>query len=354
MRSDRFAVALMAVIVAVLAPGCEAGDRSAPIPSVPVAAAFLDERHGWIGAADGIWYTDDGGRKWTHQFPSQEAVIRLGFVDPQNGWALTQSSAALRTQNGGADWITLDVPGASLRAVDLVSPAHAVATDGNGLLVSRDGGKTWDRSRPPLPLADLDFVSEEEGWAAGEGQVWHTRDGGETWSAQLTLPEPDRWLGDTFVRFPSETSGWVLFCLGQGAAYQETYLLYGTTDGGRTWTPRLVGGWPWPFEAEAPEAPQGPGGYPVAFDARADTAWVAVYSPAAGHLEVVRVTLGGAPPVSSDKIPIEDPRKPTVGISFVDTETGWLVMSDSQQKKTAILRSDDGGTSWTSTIDNPR
>ena len=53
MRSDRFAVALMAVIVAVLAPGCEAGDRSAPIPSVPAAAAFLDERHGWIGRQTG-------------------------------------------------------------------------------------------------------------------------------------------------------------------------------------------------------------------------------------------------------------------------------------------------------------
>lgn len=103
-------------------------------------------------------------------------------------------------------------------------------------------------------------------------------------------PEPDQWLGHTIVRITSETSGWALFCLGQGAGSQEPCLLYSTTDGGRTWTPELIGRWL--FEAPAPEAPQGPGGYPVALDAWADTAWVAVYSPAGGHLEVVRVTMG--------------------------------------------------------------
>lgn len=112
--------------------------------------------------------------------------------------------------------------------------------------------------------------------------------------------------------------------------------------------------WPWPFAAEAPEAPAGPGGYPVALDARADTAWVAVYSPAAGHLEVARVTLGGAPPVSGDKIPIADPRKPAAGMSFVDTRTGWLVVSDSQHRQTAILRSGDGGKSWAATLGDLR
>jgi len=327
------------------------GGPGASIPSVPLAAAFLDESHGWAGAADGIWHTEDGGQTWTKRFASEEPVVRLGFLDPQNGWALTRSSVLLNTQDDGENWIRLGSAGTPFRAVDFVSPAHAVATDGNGLLVSGDGGQTWHRTGSPLPFADLDFVSEEEGWAAGEGRIWHTRDGGETWTAQLTLPEPDKWLGHTFVRFTSETSGWVLFCLGQGAGSQEPYLLYGTTDGGRTWTPRLIGRWL--FQAPAPEAPQGPGGYPVALDARAETAWVAVYSPAGGHLEVVRVTMGGAPPVSGDKIPIGDPGKPAVGISFVDPETGWLVMSDSRHQKTAILRSDDGGQSWMDVAKNP-
>lgn len=346
-KSFRFPLALLAVIVAVLASACEVEDRNASIPSVPTAASFLDDSHGWIGAADGIWYTEDGGKTWTRQFPSQEPVIRLEFSDSQNGWALTQSFAVLSTRNGGKDWITVEIPGVSLRAVDFVGPAHVVATDGNGLLVSRDGGKTWDRIGSDLPFADLDFVSEEEGWAAGQGQVWYTSDGGKTWIPQLTLPEPDKWLGYTSVRFTTANTGWVLFCLGQGAGSQETYLLYGTTDGGRTWTPQLANPWPWPFQAEQPEGPLGPGGYPRAFDAWADTAWVAVYSPAAGHLEVVRVTMDGAPPVSGDPISVSDP---TVDISFVDARTGWLVVSDSQRTKAAILRSADGGQSWTAII----
>lgn len=327
-------------------------DRNASAPAVPTAVAFLNESHGWVGAADGIWHTQDGGQNWTLQFPSQEPVIRLGFLDPQNGWALTGSAALLRTENGGEDWSAAETPGAALRAVDFVGPAHVVATDGNGLLVSRDGGKTWDRTGSPLPFSDLDFVSAEEGWAAGEGQIWHTRDGGTTWSAQLTLPEPDKWLGHTFVRFTSESSGWVLFCLGQGAGSQETYLLYSTTDAGRTWTPRLIGRWPWPFAEPAPEAPHGPGGYPVALGAWAETAWVAVYSPAGGHLEVARVTMGGAPPVVSDKIPVGGPAKPTAGFSFVDPKTGWLVVSDSQRTQGAILRTADGGQFWTAVLGN--
>lgn len=329
------------------------GHGSGPVPSVPLAAAFVDEIRGWVGAADGIWYTEDGGRRWTRRVLTQEPVIRLGFLDSHHGWALTPSGALLRTESGGEEWTPAENPGASLRSVDLVSPAQAVATDGEGLLVSRDGGRTWDRTGPPLPFADLDFVREDEGWAAGMGQIWHTRDGGKTWEAQLTLPEPDRWQGFTFVRFPSATSGWVLFCLGQGAASQETYLLYSTADGGRTWTPRLIGPWPWPFQAEAPEAPPGPGGYPVAFDAWAQTAWLAVYSPASGDLEVVRVTLGEAPPVASDKIPVGGSQKPTVGLSFVDEQTGWLVISDSRHHGTAILRSDDGGGSWMNAAGNP-
>src|SRR5690606_4047442 len=77
-KSFRFPLALLAVIVAVLASACEVEDRNASIPSVPTAASFLDDSHGWIGAADGIWYTEDGGKTWTRQFPSQEPVIRLG------------------------------------------------------------------------------------------------------------------------------------------------------------------------------------------------------------------------------------------------------------------------------------
>eukprot|EP00462_Mataza_sp_D1_P024173 CAMPEP_0175144230 /NCGR_PEP_ID=MMETSP0087-20121206/13995_1 /TAXON_ID=136419 /ORGANISM="Unknown Unknown, Strain D1" /LENGTH=498 /DNA_ID=CAMNT_0016428633 /DNA_START=47 /DNA_END=1543 /DNA_ORIENTATION=+ len=64
------------------------------------------------------------------------------------------------------------------------------------ILVTRDGGKTWNvtnqDSDPACSLTDAVFVSDQEAWVTGghltsldfEGRFWHTTDGGSTWTKE--------------------------------------------------------------------------------------------------------------------------------------------------------------------------
>lgn len=331
------------------APATSSNERPATgaqlIPASPTAVAFQDPQHGWVGGADGIWKTDDGGKTWTQQFYSREPVVQLNLAAANHVWALTQSSILAHSSDGGRNWTQTKTTGPQYRIIDFVSSTFGAATDGNSLFVSRDGGVTWDQTDGTFPFANLDFVSEQEGWAAGHGEVRHTSDGGKTWNVQLTLSEQDLWLGRTYVRFTSKMTGWVLFCLGQGAASQEPYLLYGTHDGGQTWMPQLIGRWL--FNTPVPKAPNGPGGYPIALAAEGENAWVVVDSPAAGYLEVVRLTGEGSSPVLGRTIPVAGSQRPTVGLSFANADTGWLVIGGVQRGQGTIFRSEDGGSSWT-------
>lgn len=312
----------------------------------PTTIAFSDPLHGWIGGANGIWGTGDGGKTWTHLFSSRDPIVQVESHDPNNLWALTSSSVLVMTHDGGRSWTQTAPTAAKFSIVDFTSPIFGAATDGRALYLSRDGGATWTSREAPVPIAALNFVDSEDGWIAGGGEVWHTGDGGKTWRIQLRVPGGDAWRGLTSIRFTSKSTGWALFCLGQGAASQEPYVLYGTSDGGRNWTPRLVTPGLWLIDMPALDAPSGPGGYPAALAVYDPIAWVVVHSPASGYLEVVQVTADGSAPTAKGKITVATSRPPVIGMSFASAQNGWIVTGTSRPKQGAVLRTKDGGETW--------
>jgi photosystem II stability/assembly factor-like uncharacterized protein len=183
-------------------------------PGVAVKApAFLSialnsDRFLWLVTGEGreIVRTSDGGATWEHTpSPPDEQFWELSFVDPLNGWAVTDRSTIWRTTDGGASWVNI------------------------GRLLYDDGLSEHE-------VAQMYFRDDQSGWVVTALLVWRTEDGGYNWSASQPDLSDERGTVQLFRGcFIDAQTGWVT---GTGGAF------YATSDGGRSWTrnPRLCDG----------------------------------------------------------------------------------------------------------------
>lgn len=110
--------------------------------------------------------------------------------------------------------------------VKAISAEKAIVVGyGGKILVTTDGGKTWQAkpSGTDLALYNVKFVDEQNGWVCGQGGlILHTTDGGETWHKQESgITQPI-----FAVSFVDKNYGWAV-------SEQATYLR--TTSGGESW-----------------------------------------------------------------------------------------------------------------------
>ncbi|HVF03536.1 MAG TPA: hypothetical protein VNA20_01730 [Frankiaceae bacterium] len=142
--------------------------------------------------------TDDGGSTWkTHAAPCPDAYRRgLSSYAPDGLWVLCSGNTDGRQEvatstDGGATWRTHRLPARGEEAGELraLSPTDAWRTGArSGLLVTRDGGRTW-RAAPDIRtrVFALTFLDATHGWVLDrDGHVWRTTDGA-TW-ARLGRP----------------------------------------------------------------------------------------------------------------------------------------------------------------------
>lgn len=254
-----------------------------------VAAGFPDRLHGWVLSANNrLLVTADGGSSWKAVPFAQPtffgAVQEMGFTSVDQGWALgnigkqrIQAASACkrrwaqgiaaggkastglppgctaafepllyRTQDGGRTWSPGYVPqGVVLQAAWLVSRQDGWAigrlqdaTESAGsdwLLQTQSGGKSW---KPVVSLSSLssssvfgvpvDAVNRREVWLAIGSNLFGTEDGGSTWT-EVHLPATVA-AGEVPVRFVSPRIGWL----------ESSSGLFQTTDGGRNWTERMT------------------------------------------------------------------------------------------------------------------
>ena len=189
-------------------------------------------------ASGGVWRTDDNGVNFEPIFDDEPVqIIGDVAIDPSNGdsiWVGTGENNSSRSSYGGV-----------------------------GVFHSADGGKTWTRKG----LEDTDRIgrivvdprdskrvyvgSLGKLYTPGGGRgVYRTKDGGETWEQVLATSGEDGWTGIIdLVMDPSRPdvlyaaawhrtrSPWDFVESGAGSG------IYKSTDGGDTWT-RLEGGFP--------------------------------------------------------------------------------------------------------------
>ncbi len=117
--------------------------------------------------------------------------------------------------------------GNDLSDIFTINATTAVAVGESGTFVkTTDNGQTW--SSYPIPTdEDLNavwFADTQNGWIAGDGAVlFHTSDGGETWEEQDSCSPYTL----TDIHFINENTGWIAGNAGS---------ICHTTDGGATWS----------------------------------------------------------------------------------------------------------------------
>jgi photosystem II stability/assembly factor-like uncharacterized protein len=193
--------------------------------------------------------------RWVDQPSGTAASLRgVSAVSERVAWASGARNTVLRTTDGGATWAPRPVPGAdsldfrSLRAVDERVAYVASAGDGAAgharIYRTSDGGATWT-----LVLADttkgvffdaLGFWDADHGLAlsdpvGGRFVVLATDDGGRTWRRADAMPpardgEAAFAAGGAALAVAGPSSAWFVTGGTSGAR------VFHSADRGRTWT----------------------------------------------------------------------------------------------------------------------
>lgn len=144
-------------------------------------------------------HSDD--QSWTLLAPGMEhSLFGVSFPTAQEGWAVGAAGVILHTADGGATW-TPQTSGTDkeLLAVHFLDSMYGWAVGAAGVMLeTRDGGQSWhDRSlRADVNLNDLFFLDAQTGWVVGEyGAVLRTTDGGAAWE-QIAGNIPDTGAAD--------------------------------------------------------------------------------------------------------------------------------------------------------------
>ena len=285
---------------------------------------FADAQHGWIAGGEYniagglIGRTSDGGTTWVFSSgmlsPVQQAdglkFEALHFFDARRGVAASDGGKIFVTSDGGENWGDVRAwSGATDYLFDLefLNDRTGWAIGLAGVLKTTDGGNRWvtlakETKEGKVEGRAIDFVDANRGFVVGQhARAMRSTDGGRTWM-QVELPlrhdeRPDFW--DVF--FVDEREGWI--------SGEEGTLLH-TADGGITWTHRDLG---IPGVRSAPK------------------------------LERIR---------RGNRVDVIDAGDRTPGLTlaevdFVDARRGWIAGFFANHGKSLILRTIDGGVTWT-------
>ncbi|MBI2619060.1 MAG: T9SS type A sorting domain-containing protein [Ignavibacteriales bacterium] len=151
----------------------------------------------------------------------------------------------MKSTNGGASWLSKDMNGYAYGLVDVhfftadsgiaVGMTDSTNEISSGIILTTvDSGETWDTSyvssqigewcwKISFPTRMVGYVSLQRN-SGSPVNVLKTADGGLTWTEQR-LADFNYYVQG--IGFLDETTGWV--------GGNNTYPVYGTTDGGSTW-----------------------------------------------------------------------------------------------------------------------
>jgi len=267
------AVALVAGCAGSAPVSARVASRPAAPPLSVLSVSFVSAADGWLLAtpcADHpqtcrtvvLRKTVDGGRTWSavpapaappadmyQASPPPDAVGTIVFTSASQGWAF--GPALWRTNDGGASWQRVQVPGGGVRELAAGAGRVLVLTErcrpggwpcSAQVYAAAAGTADW-RAVPGTGIAGIQFaglaVSGAEGYLIGAAPQDQGRPvllgGPVTGSARWRpLPSP---CGSTWTAaLATAPGGWLfLGCGAEPGAGQQVKVAYLSADGGRTW-----------------------------------------------------------------------------------------------------------------------
>ena len=161
----------------------------------------------------------------------------LYFADADHGWVVGRLGTAIVTDDGGHTWTPVTIDELDSRGVYFSDTQNGWVVGREGkLYLSTDGGYVWERKiftgYPQMDdLFEVMFVNDTEGFILGYHGVFVTEDGGSDWV--------NNWL--PIVEYRGAWSMTVLdeenaYLLGSKWTDSDPELIYATEDGGLTWS----------------------------------------------------------------------------------------------------------------------
>jgi photosystem II stability/assembly factor-like uncharacterized protein len=129
-----------------------------------ISPGYADDETLFVGTESGIFRSTNGGRAWREvDFSPDLAPVLSLAISPnyaQDGILLagTEAHGLFHSHDGGGTWESLSTaaPGGTVNSIllapDFPAQAHVLALLADGLVVSRDGGRTWSKWGADLPL----------------------------------------------------------------------------------------------------------------------------------------------------------------------------------------------------------
>jgi len=189
-------------------------------------------QEGWaVGDLGQIIHTTDGGEHWELQVSgTSNNLIGLAMPDAQNGWIIGQGDPRFfRTRDGGRIWNSEPSPPGGNAMVDIcaLDTLHLWITNGDSIIFTQDGGRTWQGTFMLVNCAGISFVDTLLGFTVSSGLILRSSDGGRTWPDTAIVPGP------LFsIHMVNGMRGWTCYWPG---------LVYHTRDGWRTWVEQPIG-----------------------------------------------------------------------------------------------------------------
>jgi photosystem II stability/assembly factor-like uncharacterized protein len=325
-------------------------------------------RKGWAVGKGIIVGTGDGAH-WTGQYSGPEAFLGIEAVDSQHAWAVG-AEHLFATADGGGHWLQVgepDAPNEPLQSVDFVDADHGFGIAGfpevaiaggsstpirGGILVATDdGGRTWEHRSAPCGAQAVCATDKDNAWLVAEDQAYRTHDGGGVWQPVLTAAH---WrTPGGYLQCAGPGAAWILRQGSNGVSNHLDYVVYHTSDDGRTWNTVMVE--PYTNVDQIP-APSGPGSYPGPFTALgpSEAVFVGVTPPADEPTSTMVATSDGR--MLGPARPVKARGFGAAGASYLTVQTGWMVgsvLSVKDPDPGMILATTDGGRTWQTQFQTP-